>query len=378
MVTSPPAWLGLPESDTLEYKSADALRHPEIITRAVVALLNNRGGSVVCGVDATGNVQGITDCLKQCERLQSTIIERVRPRPLTKVRVECVPMSAGKSVLIVTAEASDGGPYAELHAGRMGFWIRSGSTTRALEYDEVRNRLVPGDTAPSRVRWDAGLEGRPGPVLVLRAQPLEAVRWSKAVLESVFDLNNRMRINGRPNGWSVIAQRAGSPKPGKRFEVGGREQRRWLSVDRVQGTIRFEGSADFLRWKKPRFIQEEVIYPFPLVEGAASFCRLVSTMGSEAALEGDLFCEIGIWKPQGWRLGPGYPGSVPWEFDAGSWTAPYSEINPQDEHRVRWRELIEAPDETAYRLVRGTYEWFGYSEAEIPFWSAARRQFVFE
>lgn len=384
MVNRASAWRGKQESAKLEYKSAEALKRPQIITRAVVALLNHRGGHVVVGVDDAGHLLGLGDGVdpaRERDRLQALLVDAIEPRPLRLVEVQDATMG-GRVVLVVTVENANASKvYAERRQGLYGFWVRAGATTRAYTLEEVRQRWRDSGAPPQApARWDAPLEAAAEEEIVfaLQAQLGEDQALNKRAVEEILKPERRVEVCRRRNGWYVVDEYV---QPGRwrreAFEIGAKGERTWLRFDSKQRVIRFEARSDFLTWQPhPAFPGEQVVYPYPLVEGTASFFWLLQQYAKESGVEGTVFCQLGLWRPEGWRLGPRSPDVIAWQH-AYHWQPAHDNVNIERDAELEWSNIKDAPDRVAYAFVAEVYEDFGYEDSAIPFWSQIEQRFVF-
>ena len=373
-------WLGQPEGAELEYKAAAALRSPETIARAVVALLNaGRGGCVVVGVDDSGAVQGVERASAERDRLQQALLDRVEPRAFA---VDVVDVEAsGRRVLEVRVPPNpEGELYAEKHKGRMGFWWRSGAVTVPLRSDEIRRRLA-GHAITPPTHWKDDLHGDE-PVYVLLAAttgPAPALSWRD--LERVVGAADRVQY--RLHGWDVLrgARYGDQRRAHDALELGDRSGDAWLRLGR-DGSARFEGRADFLRWRSPFGEDASVLYPYALVEGAATFVRLLGVLAELCELRGGVTLEGGLIGARGWRLGPYGPETISWQDRALAerlWAPAHADqLLDAGSHRAPWEQLRGAVDTAAeaWPLVLGLYEGFGYDEEQVPFWQPCPGRFV--
>jgi hypothetical protein len=377
MVVANPSWLGQPENDRLELKSADALKHRETIVRAVVALLNHKGGQVIVGVDDRGVPEGREDLGREVDSLQNALLELIEPRPIGVVDVQMHTLTSGE-VIEITVAAKRGRPlYAERRHGLYGFWMRSGPTTRALNLTEARDRLtVEERDTPQWQRWDKPLaeRGEQEIVLVVQAELTDALE--NDALRRVFEPAGRTALSRRDMGWTVVSDYDRVERSGRKYEVNALGARKWLSCNPVTRTIRFEGRADFLQWRSPDAIKEPVIYPFPLIEGIASFLWLLKAYGAEAKPSELVYLQVGIWRPEGFRMGPQRPDSMAWQWPT-RWTKPHDNTNVERSAEVDWRDIAENPDRVAHPFVIHVYEDFGYDADAVPFWVEADQRFVF-
>lgn len=376
MVDVRPSWLGKAEDDRLEFKSAKALRHRETIVRAVVSLLNHRGGQVIVGVNDDGVPEGIESLGHEVESLQSTLLDTIEPRPLSLVNVRAQATTQGEVLEIAVKAKRSPAFYAERRNGMYGFWTRSGPTTRALTLAEIGKRLADGERAPHTwKRWDAPLVDRHETEItfVLQAELLDEL--DVASLGRVFATENRAVLSGGRNmGWTVINDYDSVERSGRKFESGSVGTRKWLSCNPATRLIRFEGSSDFLKWKAPDAIKEPVIYPFPIIEGIASFVWLLRAYASEAKPEEQFYIQLGLWRPAGYRLGPHRPDAMAWQWPA-RWTSAHDNTSVEKALELQWHEL--EGDRVARAFATHIYEDFGYDETAVPFWNESEGRFEF-
>jgi hypothetical protein len=383
-VVAAPRWLGASENRDLEYKGAAALRDPSAIARAAVAMLNAGGGTVVVGVDDGGAVAGVDTPQHERDRLQQQLVDRIRPRPLHEVDVVVVEIGA-VSVLEVRACPRTGTLYADRSGGRWGFWLRSGATSRALEWEEIVRlwpsaAAAPVDFAASAPRWDEGVPERwPGAsaVLVLRSVRDPAAgdsvtpKW-----EAIRDVLARAPHSLDPGrlGWQVTR--------GLRAEdivKGTWDQRpaRWLRLSRNLD-LRFEGGEHYLAHQQPDRAPWRALYPYPVTEGPASFLRLLAMIAGEFPLTGAIDVTMALWTTGGWGLAPGAPQSYGWRFGLPDRGWPPAAPDPvRVATRTTWGELRAAPGRVAHRLVSDFYAEFGWDSDAVPFWDSDEGEFRF-
>lgn len=376
-----PKWLGQPEGPTLEYKRADVLRHLESISRAVVAMLNAKGGTLVIGVDDAGGVQGVTDAGRQCHRVTTHLLDSIEPRPVGgEIDPEVVRVGRHDVIEIRVTPPKKKSAFAQRVDGRLGFWQRVGATTVALSHAEVVGRLRAEPVATeARARWSDGLEGRPGPILVLDAR----IGLELGLAEVVERIEaHRAEIDGRTLGWTVLPPNPPEPRPRSRVELGKCGDHKWLVIEK-SGHVRFEGQPSFLTWRKPRALDGDpdakVLWPYAIVEGTVTFLRLLRSLApprSNAAVD----VELGLWRPEGWRLVPHAPGSFAWEIHGTErWQPPCDRSLAVKLPRVTCRELVNTPlDPRARALLTAYYEELGYAPTDVPFWDEKRQEFRFE
>lgn len=385
MVSGAPRWLGAPEGSQLEYKGAEALRDPVSIARAVVALLNHRGGYVVVGVDDQGKPHGLptgADVGRERDRLRSMLIDSIEPRPLDRVSVQAVQV-LGVDVLQVAVARRDSRVaatlYAERRRGMYGFWVRSGATTRSYTLEEVHKHFSKRATPVPARRWDDALakNDEPDTVFVMQAQ-FSDVSLERSAIERVFAKDQRIKLHRRAMSWAVIDEYAELEPSARSVLAAGRVGgRKYFSVDSKSAILRFEGRADFLRWRTHPLFGQRVIYPFPLVEGTASFFWLLARYIEESGADGSVHCQLGLWRPEGWRLGPSRPGTIAWETPQ-QWQAAHDNTSVERIGDRDVEEICVKTDQVARSYVSEVYEDFGYEVDSIPFWSEQEQRFIFE
>ena len=382
-------WLGKPESNRLEYKDAEALKHPESIARAVVAMLNDKGGHVIVGVGDDGVLRGVADAPRARDRLQQLLDDRIEPRAGIRVAVVSIPPHG--EVLEVSVEG-DAAPYVEHHQGRLGYWQRSGARTvpgtladlvRAL--DKAKGEALA--TAPARP-WTNGLQPE-HPTLVLETTLALAddERWKKRELEDLWGALSAKRSQfGRQFGWTVVPM----AEPGSEqydtatgLTIGRAPHGRSLRLERG-GAIRFEAYEGMLRMPQlanmPMPPSPRTLNPYMVVEGAASFTRLVSEVVTEAEHRGKtipptLVLTAGLWSLEGWHLPPrSFVESL--LVHSGRAQAATIRVGAVAAIHRTSREALST-DLAARRLVGNLYEELGLSDTEVPFWDEARQDFLF-
>lgn len=171
---------GQPESPTLEYKSTDA--HPDSIIREIIALANNKGGTIIIGArEENGDIveiEGVQDPSGLEENIQNQLATKVEPR--TEIEFQICKYNA-KQVVGISVE-----PYrllrsVEIH-NRPVFPIRQGSTTAYLHGMDLARayagkapnsiptpseNLADSDLTAFEYLNDSGAESREEQILVL-------------------------------------------------------------------------------------------------------------------------------------------------------------------------------------------------------------------
>ncbi len=128
------------ENDQVEFKQ-DLSKKPEEFLESVVAFANTKGGSILVGVDDSGNVTGLYE-QKLEERVQNMIRDNCEPAPnVTVERKEIL----GKTVYLVRVSEGDEKPY---NLRNRGFLIRAGSTDRLMSRIEMDNIYATRQSPP--------------------------------------------------------------------------------------------------------------------------------------------------------------------------------------------------------------------------------------
>jgi ATP-dependent DNA helicase RecG len=137
------SWVRGGESETLELKRTTGERREA--ARTICAMLNHRGGRVIFGVEPDGRLIGQTVSDRTLEEVAQELGEI---EPPVFPSIERVDFAEGRQLLVVTAQAGSGQPYAYRgHAYR-----RVGNTSRQLsreEYNRILLERLHGDQ-----RWE--------------------------------------------------------------------------------------------------------------------------------------------------------------------------------------------------------------------------------
>lgn len=118
------------ESDVVEYKSRPIT--PKKITKEIVAFSNTRGGTLIFGIDDSGNVVGV-DSPKKLEGDIANICRNNCEPPIAAAFEREV--KKGKTILVTKVPKGDSAPYKSKLDGR--FYIRVGSTVREASIPEL-------------------------------------------------------------------------------------------------------------------------------------------------------------------------------------------------------------------------------------------------
>jgi ATP-dependent DNA helicase RecG len=137
------SWVRGGESETLELKRTTGERREA--ARTICAMLNHRGGRVIFGVEPDGRLIGQMVSDRTVEEVAQELGEI---EPPVFPSIERVDFAEGRQLLVVTAQAGSGQPYA--YRGQA--YRRVGNTSRQLsreEYNRILLERLHGDQ-----RWE--------------------------------------------------------------------------------------------------------------------------------------------------------------------------------------------------------------------------------
>jgi ATP-dependent DNA helicase RecG len=149
--------LSLGESQTVEFK-VNYL--PEIAGREVCAFLNSGGGYLVCGVDASGAIVGVTPD-RDLKRLELELVRSISPKAFLSFETDEI---EGKTVLVIEVPSGMDVPYSFIN----DIFIRIGNGAQKADVDTIRDMILRRQTQPER--WER--------------------RFSDAQMDSDLDLNH--------------------------------------------------------------------------------------------------------------------------------------------------------------------------------------------
>lgn len=131
------------ESETVELKRSTAER--DQAAKALCAMLNHKGGSVIIGVSPKGELVGQEVSDRTIERL---VQQFAKIDPAAFPSVDRVPVRDGSEVIVATVPTGTSPPYS--YNGKA--WRRVGNTNRSLSRDEY-NKMVVQFVHATR-RWE--------------------------------------------------------------------------------------------------------------------------------------------------------------------------------------------------------------------------------
>lgn len=162
------SWVRGGESETLELKRTTGERREA--ARTICAMLNHRGGRVIFGVEPDGRLIGQMVSDRTVEEVAQELGEI---EPPVFPSIERVDFAEGRQLLVVTAQAGSGQPYAyHGHAYR-----RVGNTSRQLSREEYNRILL------ERLHGDQRWENQPATGWTL--DDLDVAEITKTLEESI-------------------------------------------------------------------------------------------------------------------------------------------------------------------------------------------------
>lgn len=417
--------IGEREGERLEFKSVRALAKPEIVARAVVAMLNAGGGEVWIGLreeDAVAvEIESLEDAEDARRRLHDALVDSIEPSPLgEELRIEIE--GADARILRVEVKQSQRGPFAVLlPGGGRSYQVRVGARSRPLTFDEIGERFASRTKAAERSR--SAVERRrlehdllealqtPGTTLWMGIDPdagasrldLDAVVERDYLVEpeatgnrgsgrSFYAVRRRadqegtpyLRRTGRPDGTSLLEARGGS------YELG---------LDETASIRVVAPLADFVFGEEepnPRLEAlrgQSVLNPRALLEYPTSVLRLLGALVRDQGLwvngrPASFSVALALVGIEGWLLrpDPDHPYLV-YPVDPRKCISPPEVLWRPLAHagatftagplRVSTQELATETDAVAFRLMRAVFAAFGYSEAEIRAYDPTTRRFRF-
>jgi len=135
--------LGAGESEQVEFKGPRAAI--DAVARDICGLLNQRGGTVLWGVDDHGKPVGLDDAGRRAQELNEYLARSLNPRPLLSVFVE---EGSTKPLVVIDVPAGSDRPYS---VGQE-IWVRVGSKTLRASPDESSDLVQ--HAATSIERWE--------------------------------------------------------------------------------------------------------------------------------------------------------------------------------------------------------------------------------
>jgi len=397
------------ESQTLEFKSKDAISDSRILPRAVCAFLNAEGGEVIVGVEevAGGLALGpISDSERARQTVRDRLLSSIEPTPPTSLVVEILEGSAGRGLRISVPRGDVVFALREKR-GALSFVQRRQDRVVPMSWHEVQALLAAGGTdGGGRAASDDPEENigrvlkewrgncfkkvpefktQGGLFVVARvlpdsAQPPEG--WDRNLREWYEDPT---AIGIRRSGVHFL-HRESLPEP-RRGGNGSRGSGGWDNGYKMAEYTKNAGlhlahRLDF-RMMNPERIPSavsRVLHQLVLVELISSFTRVFGALWRTGGVSVDARAWIAavITGTKDLRLPPyahNTYGSLfdhhwqpPWEEDE---LGPFIASADLDELRTN-------PDRLAWRLLRALYLDFGYEEEMLPYFDSDLGRFRFE
>jgi len=128
------------ESGTLEFKR-DSLK-PEQLAKEIVAFANQKGGTIILGVEDDGTISGI-----KRSKLQEWLMDCVCSRhihPRISPSYQEIRISPEITIALITIAEGDSKPYVVRHNDREDVFLRHGNTTRIATREQLVRLLASG------------------------------------------------------------------------------------------------------------------------------------------------------------------------------------------------------------------------------------------
>lgn len=390
--------LGQVEGQRLEFKGREALKKPQLLSRAVVAMLNADGGDVWVGLREEGGravqVEPVVDARAKMGSLWNHLIDTIDPPPLSgekgEIKVESVPASEDEEVLRIRVAPGERGPYAQLKEGGRFFFIRAGDRVRSMTREEIAQgfqsepRANSADDSASNKALESlrrereGLQDLGKELFWIRLQPEADLDLDLQSPELKRLLVDPAASGNRSSGWMVV-----NPYLEPKLEGGSLSiEHEHYGSTRVyrNGCLEYRGPLDRLRHENPGGPRLQ-IYPFALLELPVSLMRLgahvystihdkPSERGPRAKIkrlaDGRVWADLGLFNIMGWKLLPYSPRAYGYLFKHEEKTFPGKSLLLDRQLAFNVEEVVGEPDRCAFRLIQQVYQAFGYSEDRIP------------
>ncbi len=368
--------LGEKEGHRREFKSALALKDPEIIARGVVAMLNAEGGEVWVGLREEGEravaIEPIPDPEREVRRLQDFLVDTVEPSLRgEEVRVASVSSEEG-AILRVTARPQEGRkPYAFTKRGGWHFVIRVGGRTRPMTREEIQRGFSSAGAAEGQDLENAkarvlekreALRGKRGPSLWVVLEPVADLdlELQDRSLEDLFE--EPSLTHNRRTGLNFAASYSQRPRVRKDRLVVRDEEGEGRSVEITRrGGMALGGPLASLFWD----VDDGELSPIGLLEYPVSAFRIAAEVyKGRLQPEERVVADLALFGIEGSKLRPCSPQSF--------WSSPRRHkvfAESKDlvvELEFSAEQIQQEPDRCGYRLVERVYEAFGYRREQVP------------
>ncbi len=366
--------IGQPESNRLEFKSADLLKNPLKIGRAVAAMLNARGGEIWIGIreqDGKAVAEEPIDAIHDRRRdLQNHLIDTLEPSPAIpgELSLTVVPCRSQGEVLCIAVAEGRRRPYALLRDGGRLFPLRVSDRVRTMSREELASAFVDrhGDKDALAETIKQILEERAkalgdGPRIWMRIEPSPPLDLSVQDDDLRGFLTDAASTDNRRDGWTFVLEReVPRLKAGAVFVAG---PINWRTEIRSSGGILFHAPLERLaHGERP----PKHIYPYALIELPQSLMRLAShVLKKKAEASGHLVVDLALVSARDWSLRAGSPNPhfpsphVKQQFEDDDLILPRPLVFTADEMRSK-------PDLCGLRLIRQVYQAFGFGDGDLP------------
>jgi len=374
--------LGEREGQTLEFKSADALKRPESIAREVVSMLNARKGRgyIWIGVVEHDGIATKEEELAHPDRaredLLNALLDRIDPEPRAEATVRVVSGEVSRNMLLIEVDPQAGpwrGPFALKKQG-LTFVTRVDHRVRPMTRDEI---LGSGSTADAPDKALMNLRDRRDSMLrrggswvwtAVQPQPVEAIDLRSLRGELGALLSDPAAAGNRRSGWTygqwgIAPELDARARPEKKLKL--------RDPDHVEVSIAEDACVEFTgplqRIENHMKPGSREIHPVALLEHVTSALRLSRALLSDVLKSRSerVLVDVALIGTSGWTIPQYAPGTH------------------GDRHRDFWppraleeallakplsfgiTELRENPDHLGFRLVREVYELSGLQEEHI-------------
>jgi hypothetical protein len=363
------------ESQDLEFKGKDVLKHLPSVSREVVGMLNATGGDLWIGLGEENGravrIEAIENSDREVGRLRDHFCDSIEPSPRSgEIDVKPIPVENAGSILRVRVRPmKDRVPYALREGTARHFIKRVQDRLRPMSREELFRPPSGADSDMQKARQkvqDARDRQKSNGSLWLRIQPVGNTELT--ITKGFRDyFTNPQRTGNRIAGWNFVDpySQIEQDQNGIRYKYGGERDVRVFR----DGAIEFSTPIANLYWKSVAGVREahaKEIWPYTLLEFPVSVFRLASTIYKEHKFEVETFiADLSLFGIRGWSLRPHSPVSIGYMLSNGK---------PFDADEIVWadpltfplQQMIEEPDRCAFRLVIRVYQAFGLYEEDLP------------
>ncbi len=372
MARRPSEILGMRESQSLEFKRAEALKKPLSIARAIVSMLNaGEGGEIWIGVEElegrATRLEGIEDITPAERRLWDYLVEALEPSPSTEVRLEQVPFEEGALLVASVERRPKAAPYAVRRDGGLYFWIRTGDRVRPMDRAELVESFTKTGAGvdPVQGALQALAESRDKARkdgmawLMIRPAADQGLRIGREQIERWMDPT---KTGNRRIGWTYARSFSEARRTGEDWEI--------RTGNGQLMTVAETGALEF-RLPLSAFVHgddDRELYPYAVLEYPVSITRLYRAMQAEMTHECRCVLGFAMFGLRGWKLRPFSPRAPDHRrsHPGHPHAPPFEEKELAFDLRVQWDSLKAPNDRVALQVVERIYHAFGYESEAIP------------